>query len=128
MTEKSAFDCVYEILGIANYAHDVLRPADTTGDCPSRISNGYTECANRFINETDVRGRGYSFDTLRARTLHRRQNFDRIIASNGLTIGPRIDAPGPLFATEPDRDDEMVDEFIEPRTGLRIDAETGEVL
>ncbi|MGL5493594.1 MAG: hypothetical protein ACRDBK_00395, partial [Collinsella sp.] len=67
-------------------------------------------------------------DTLRARTLHRRQNLDRIIASNGLTIGPRIDVPGPLFATEPDRDDEMVDEFIEPRTGLRIDAETGEVL
>ena len=31
-------------------------------------------------------------------------------------------------ATEPDRDDEMVDEFIEPRTDLRIDAETGEVL
>lgn len=128
MAEKSAFDYVNEILGIANYAHDALRPADTTGDCPSRISNGYTECANRLINETDVRGRGYSFDTLRARTLHRRQNLERIIASNGLTIGPRIDVPGPLFATEPDRDDEMVDEFIEPRTGLRIDAETGEVL
>ena len=30
--------------------------------------------------------------------------------------------------TEPDRDDEMVDESIEPRTGLRIDAETREVL
>lgn len=30
--------------------------------------------------------------------------------------------------TESDRDDEMVDEFIEPRTGLRIDTETGEVL
>lgn len=30
--------------------------------------------------------------------------------------------------TEPDRDDEMVDEFIEPRTGLRIDTEKGEVL
>ena len=57
-------------------------------DCPSRISNGYTECANRLINETDMRGRGYSFDTLRARALYRRQNLDRIIASNGLTIGP----------------------------------------
>lgn len=30
--------------------------------------------------------------------------------------------------TEPDRDDEMVDEFIEPRTGLRIGTETGKVL
>lgn len=43
-------------------------------------------------------------------------------------IGPRIDAPGPLFVTEPGRDDEMVDELIEPRTGLRICAETNEVL
>lgn len=97
-------------------------------DCPSRISNGYTECANRLINETDMKGRGYSFETLRARTLFRRQNLDRIIASNGLTIGPRVDAPGPLFVTEPDHDGEAVDEFIDPRTGPRIDAETGEVL
>ena len=69
-----------------------------------------------------MRGRGYSFDTLRARTLYRRQNLDLIIASNGLTIGPRIDVPGPHFATE------MVGEFIDPRTGQRIDAKTGEVL
>lgn len=128
MAEKSAFDYVNEILGIANYVHDVLRPADTTGNCPSRISNGYAECANRLINGTDVRGRGYSFDTLRARSLHRRQNLDRIIASNGLTIGPRVDVPGPLFVTGPDRDDEIVDEFIEPTTSLRIGTETGEVL
>lgn len=128
MAEKSAFDYVNEILGIANYVHDVLRPADTTGNCPIRISNGYAECANRLINETDLRGRGYSFDTLRARTLHRRLNLDRIITSNGLTIGPRVDVPGPLFVTEPDRDNEMVDELIELRTGLRIGTETGEVL
>ena len=38
MVEKSAFDYVNEILGIANYVHDVLRPTDTTGNCPSRIS------------------------------------------------------------------------------------------
>ena len=68
-----------------------------------------------------MRGRGYSFETLRARTLYRRQNLDRIIASNGLTIGPRIDAPGPLFVTEP------VDEFIDPRSGVKVDATTGEV-
>ena len=97
-------------------------------DCPSRISNGYTECANRLINETDMRGRGYSFETLRARTLYRRQNLDRIIASNGLTIGPRIDAPGPLFVTEPDREDDAVDEFIDPRSGVKVDAMTGEML
>lgn len=128
MAEKSAFDYVNEILGIVNYVHDVLRPADTTGNCPSRISNGYAECANRLINGTDVRGRGYSFDTLRARSLHRRQNLDRIIASNGLTIGPRVDVLGPLFVTGPDRDDEMVDEFIGSRSGAKIDAKTGEIL
>ncbi len=55
-------------------------------------------------------------------------HLDRNIASSSLTIGPRIDVPGPLFVTEPDRDNEMVDEFIEPRTGLRINAETSEVL
>ena len=71
---------------------------------------------------------GYSFDTLRTRTFHRRQNLERIIVSSSLMIGPRIDAPGPLFVTEPGRDDEMVDELIEPRTGLRICAETNEVL
>lgn len=97
-------------------------------DCPSRISNGYTECANRLINETDMKGRGYSFETLRARTLYRRQNLDRIIAGNGLTIGPRIDAPGPLFVTEPDAEDELVDEFIDPRSGAKVDAKTGEIL
>ena len=97
-------------------------------DCPSRISNGYTECANRLINETDMKGRGYSFETLRARTLYRRQNLDRVIASNGLTIGPRVDAPGPFFVTEPDHEGEAVDEFIDPRSGARIDAKTGEIL
>lgn len=40
-------------------------------DCPSRISNGYTECANRLINETNMMGRGHSFETLRAHTLYR---------------------------------------------------------
>ena len=75
-----------------------------------------------------MKGRGYSFETLRARTLYRRQNLDRIIASNGLSIGPRIDAPGPLFVTEPDAAEEMVDEFIDPQSGVAIDASTGEVL
>lgn len=97
-------------------------------DCPSRISNGYTEFANRLISEIDMRGRGYSFETSRARTLYRRQNLDCIIASNGLTIGPRIDAPGPLFVTEPDHDGEAVDGLIDSRSGVKIDVETGEIL
>lgn len=97
-------------------------------DCPSRISNGYTECANRLIKETDMKGRGYSFEVLRARTLYRKQNLDRIIASNGLSIGPRIDCEGPLFVIEPSQEDSAVDEFIDSRSGIAINAETGEIL
>ena len=96
-------------------------------DCPSRISNGYTECANRLINETDMRGRGYDFEVLRARTLYRRQNLERIIESGGLEIGPRVDTPGPLFVSEPLPENEQ-NVFIDPRSGVKIDATTGEVL
>lgn len=96
-------------------------------DCPARISNGYTECANRLINETDMKGRGYSFETLRARTLYRRQNLDRIIASNGLTIGPRIDVPGQFFVTEPDSEGEVVETFISGER-IRVNQDTGEIL
>jgi len=30
--------------------------------------------------------------------------------------------------TEPDREDEVVDEFIGPRSGVKVDAKTGEIL
>lgn len=95
-------------------------------DCPARISNGYTECANRLIAEADMKGRGYDFEVLRARTLYRKQNLERIMASGGLSIGPRIDSKGPLFHIEPDCDG--ADEFIDPLSGEKIDADTGEVL
>lgn len=94
-------------------------------DCPARISNGYTECANRLIKETDMKGRGYSFETLRARTLYRRQNLDRIIASNGLSIGPRFDEPGSMFVTEPESSGQIVEGFI---SGVKVDLSTGEIL
>lgn len=90
-------------------------------DCPARISNGYTECANRLIGEADMKGRGYDFEVLRARTLYRRQNLERIIESGGAALGPRVDADGPLFRLEPDR-------FIDPLSGIPIDAATGEAL
>ena len=41
-------------------------------DWPIAISNGYTECTNRLIRENNLRGRGYSFEVLRARTLYRK--------------------------------------------------------
>ena len=65
-----------------------------------------------------------------AKERHRREREARAPhhAEDGLTIGPRIDAPGPLFVTEPDHEEEVVDEFIEPRSGMKIDAATGEIL
>lgn len=203
MADKTAFDYVNEIWGIANYVRDVIRSADynklilpfavlrrfecaleptreavckrvakgawadddpkycgISGHCFYNVTsfslsklgavntcdalmayiNGFSanvrEVLQRFemrqtcekLDEKGMRGMGYSFDTLRACTLYRRQNLDRIIASNGLTIGPRVDAPGPFFVTEPDREDEAVDEFIDPRSGVKVDAKTGEIL
>lgn len=100
-------------------------------DCPLAISNGYTECANRLIRETNMKGRGYSFETLRGRSLYRKTNLQSIIDSNGLYIGPRILAQGPLFTTEaidadePEEDDDW-EPFPEP--DYEIDETTGEIL
>lgn len=93
-------------------------------ECPSRISNGYTECANRLIKEADMKGRGYSFETLRARTLYRRGNLQRIMSSGGLSVGPRFDAEGALFVTEAGEEDA----FIDPLSGAKLDPATGELL
>lgn len=43
-------------------------------------------------------------------------------------IGPRIDAPGPLFVTKSDHDGEAVDEFNEPRSGIKFNLVIGEIL
>lgn len=56
------------------------------------------------------------------------QTPDCIIASNGLTIGPRLDAPSPFFVTGSDRENEAGDEFIDPRPGVKVNATTREVL
>ena len=69
-------------------------------DCPARLSDAYAECANRLIRETDMKGRGCSFETLRARTLYRGDDLERIMRSGGQSIGPRFDQGGELFATE----------------------------
>ena len=65
-------------------------------DCPIAISNGYTECTNRIIRENNIRGRGYSFEVLRARTLYRKANLNSIIQNKMLT-GPTLDEHEPVF-------------------------------
>lgn len=76
-------------------------------DCPFAISNGYTECMNRLIRENNTRGRGYSFEVLRARTLYRKANLQAIINS-GMAYGPTLNENAPIFhfdSTDEDEDD-----------------------
>jgi len=109
--------------------------------CPSQITNGFTECTNRIIRETSVRGRGSSFEILRGRTLYRYTNMERL-EKNGMLIGPPIPAKGPVFHYEEvkgieDRRERLESEIIttinydDPMIGLvpgiNFDPETGEI-
>ena len=98
-------------------------------DCPSAISNGYTECINRLIRENNLRGRGYSFEILRGRTLYRKANLKNLEA-NGLVYGPEIQEYEPNFLYENIQSDEdeidydsEEDDTFEPY----VDPETGEI-
>ncbi len=74
------------------------------------ISNGYTECTNRLIRESNIRGRGYSFEVLRGRTLYRKANLNSIL-KNGLAIGPLIDEYEPVFRFDSTKEeDDIYDE------------------
>ncbi|MGR1195105.1 hypothetical protein ACUXZ5_00765 [Alloscardovia omnicolens] len=85
----------------------------------------------RLIRETNMKGRGYSFETLRGRSLYRKTNLQSIIDSNGLYISPRVLAQEPLFTTEaigtdePGEDDDW-EPFPEPE--YDVDETTGEIL
>ncbi len=57
-------------------------------DCRIAISNRYTECANRLIRESNMKGRGCSFETLRGRSLYCKTNLLNIINNVGISIGP----------------------------------------
>ena len=79
-------------------------------DCPIAISNGYTECTNRLIRESNIRGRGYSFEVLRGRTLYRKANLNSIL-KNGLATGPQIDEYEPVFRFDSTKEeDDIYDE------------------
>ena len=75
-----------------------------------------------------MKGRGYSFETLRGRSLYRKTNLLNIINSGGLSIGPRILTKDALFTTEAD-DDEEDDEWEPfPEPEYEVDEVTGEIL
>ena len=97
-------------------------------DCPTAISNGYTECINRLIRENNLRGRGYSFEILRGRTLYRKSNLKNL-EENGLLYGPEIQEYAPNFLFENTQEEEIDldtedDDTIDPN----VDPETGEIL
>ena len=82
---------------LAGTVHNFYEQIFAYWDCPIAISNGYTECMNRLIRENNLRGRGYSFEVLRARTLYRNANL-RAILENGLVeVGPIIPEDQPVF-------------------------------
>lgn len=121
------FDCFRDL---AKTVHNFHEQIFNYWDCPIAITNGYTECANRLIRETNMKGRGYSFDTLRARSLYRKNNLQSIMDSGGLSIGPNVLSNDPLFTTEiPDeelQEAEAQDALAESE--LVVDEATGEIL
>lgn len=78
-------------------------------DCPISISNGYTECSNRLIREENMKGRGYSFEVLRGRSLYRKTNLDNI-AKAGALLGPSFETEEPLIV-EGNTEEPTYDEF-----------------
>lgn len=95
---------------LAKTVHNFYEQIFHYWDCPIAITNGYTECANRLIRETNIRGRGYSFETLRGRSLYRRSNLEKMIKEGRLEIGPSLLARGSLFTTEAAEDESKLDE------------------
>lgn len=90
------------------------------------VSCENAECANRLIRESNMRGRGYSFETLRGRSLYRKNNLLNIINSGGLSVGPRILSQDALFTTESTDEDDEWEPFPEPE--YEVNETTGEIL
>ena len=115
---------------LAKTVHNFYEQIFNYWDCPIAITNGYTECMNRLIRENNMRGRGYSFEVLRARTLYRRANLNAILEHGLAYIGPAIPEDEPVFHFDSSSGEEENDDY-EPfpeRDDPDIDPETGEVI
>ena len=115
---------------LANTVHNFYEQVFAYWDCPIAITNGFTECTNRIIRENNMRGRGYSFEVLRGRTLYRKSNLNAIINNNLAFIGPPIPEDEPVFHFDSSSGDEDEDDDYEPfpETEYNIDSETGEII
>lgn len=77
---------------LSKTVNDFFEEIFAVWDCDIAISNGYTECQNRLVHEAHVKGRGYSFNTLRAKTLLRGVNIEQIIREGGShLLGPVLE-------------------------------------
>lgn len=97
---------------LANTVHNFYEQMFNYWDCPIAISNRFTECSNRLIRETNLRGRSYLFDVLRARTLYRNANMHLLI-ENGMIIegfGPIIQESKENFRIEGSSEDDYDDD------------------
>jgi len=123
--EDSLYDKFRELAGTV---HNFYEQIFAYWDCPITISNGYTECMNRLIRENNLKGRGYSFEVLRARTLYRRANLSAILEKGLLdTVGPVIQEDKPNFHLDSTKGEDM-DEDDEWEPFPDVDPDTGEIL
>lgn len=113
---------------LAQTVHNFFEQIFNFWDCPIAITNAFTECSNRIIRENNLRGRGYSFEILRGRTLYRKTNLTRLIESKMVIAGPSIPKDGPVFFMECD-DEEAIDDFdtLDAVFDPDFDPETGEI-
>ena len=94
---------------VASMVHHFEKQIFAYWDCPLALSNGYTECMNRLIRENNIKGRGYSFEVLRARTLYRKANLKAMLENGLIEIGPIITEDKPVFHFESIKEDENDD-------------------
>ena len=121
-SEGASYNQIAQELGISkNTVSTFCRRNGLTGDAaetaPSTVTthtckncgNGYTECTNRLIRENNLRGRGYSFEVLRARTLYRKTNLRAMLENGLIDVGPVISEDQPVFHFESAKEDEDED-------------------
>lgn len=133
--EDELYDKFRELAGTV---HNFYEQIFAYWDCPIAISNGFTETTNRLIRENNVRGRGYSFDVLRARTLYRKANLKLIIENGLITYGPLIpesEAPFHFDANIQneydegnEEDEEDYEPFLDDDIGIEDEDSPNEVL
>ncbi len=109
---------------LASTVHNFYEQIFNYWECPIAISNGFTECTNRMIRENNCRGRGYSFEILRGRTLYRKTNIAKALAG-GTIVGPGIAEYAPVFHFEGE-DVSEENSWLEIGQDI-VDPETGEV-